>query len=363
MESKEEKSFFLTRVLPACLIVFQVVLIYYVQTRVTFMLEDFDYAKNMKTGGELSSLRDVFQSQAWIFRNAGGSVLAGTCYQILLLIGEGFSNFINVLMMLLVAVLICYATGARHQRLFFVSLSLALMLCLNTDWLASCFWQFGVTNYFYPSVFLLIYLRFFLRTMDEYDWKPKTYRIAYVCAAGFLAGWWNGGVGIVCMGIFLGSLLMHRFILQKKLPFYLLLAGLCALAGFVLYIIAPGNFKDSSVMRGIYLNVGIFPAVVLSLVMIAILLRAGGFLKPSQILMLLSLGGAVAFCFLLLLLPGVAANGLLLATVILSLCLFLSLIYRMNRHFPGHWRYAYVLQGVALLYSLLILAGQSVGVY
>ncbi len=349
--------------MPAILILVQVILIFILQRRVTFMLEDTDFSYNLATGEKLASLKDVFQSQFWAFKNRGGSFLAGTIYQTLLLLGEGFSNFINTIVYLLVAVLISYVSGVRRQRLFFVSLSMALIICLNTDWLNTYFWQFGFTQYMIPSVFLLFYLRLFIRVMDDFTWEPSRRRVLLVCLCGFLGSWWNGGVGLVCMGIFLGAFLLHYFILRRRTPVYLVISGLCALAGFLLYVIAPGNYKPDSIMSGIYLSFGIFPSVALSLIMMAVLLRAGGFLTPSQILMLLALGGAVLFDFLLLPISGVAVNGLSVATLILSVCMFTSLLNHMNKSHPGHWRYAYLLSFVMILYSVMTLLGQSVGVY
>jgi hypothetical protein len=79
--------------------------------------------------------------------------------------------------------------------------------------------------------------------------------------------------------------------------------------------------------------------------------------------MLLALGGAVLFDFLLLPISGVAVNGLSVATLILSVCMFTSLLNHMNKSHPGHWRYAYLLSFVMILYSVMTLLGQSVGVY
>ncbi len=351
-----------TRILLIAGILIQLGFLFFAQSKISFMLEDLDYRKNMATGGDLTSLADIFQSLGWVFKNAGGSLLTTFCLQVTLLLGEHFADFLNVCVMFFVAFQICRVIDAKHQRFFTVGLAFTLIFGLNEDWTGSYLWQFGIVHYFYPAVWLLLYLYFFSRAVDS---PGRVFSVKWGVIAGcvgFLAGFSNGGYGLVCILISVLSLLINRYLLGKLHQNRLMYGMYGSIAGTILYLISPGNYCQESVMKGVYLSFSAFPAVALAMIMLAILLRTGGFLTTSQILQLATLGGSVVLNLVIQALPIAGANGVQICTLILSVNLCVGLLYQMNRIHPRFRIYGYAFFVVTLLHNIVVILGNLVGV-
>ncbi len=351
-----------TRILLLAGILIQLGFLFFAQSKVSFMLEDLDYHKNMATGEELRNLADIFRSMGWVFKNRGGSLFVAFFLQVFLLLGEHFADLANVCVMLFVAYQICRVIDAGHQRFFTVGLAFTLIFALNEDWTGSYLWQFGIMNYFYPAVWLLLYLFFYSRAVDSpgNEFSQKWGVIAG--CVGFLAGISNGGYGLVCIMISLLSFLINRFLLGKYHQDRLMYGMYGSIAGTVLYLLAPGNYGQESVMRGVYLSFSAFPAVILAMIMLAILLRTGGFLTTSQILHLATLGGCVVLTLLIQALPIAGANGVQIAMLVLGVNLCVGLLVQMNRIHPRFRIYGYVFFVMTLIHNIVVVLGNLVGV-
>ncbi len=326
------------------------------------MLEDLDYCKNMSTGGDLRNLGDIFQSLGWVFKNAGGSLLATFFLQVFLLLGEHVADICNVLVMFGASLLICKVIDAKHQRIFSTGLAFALIFGLNEDWTGTYLWQFGVVHFFYPVLGLLVYLYFFSRAVDRpgRDYSTKWGIIAG--CVGFVTGLANGGYGLVCILIGGLSVLINRYLLGKLHQNRLLYGIYGSVAGTVLYLISPGNYTQESVMRGVYLSFSAFPAVIFAMIMLAILLRTGGFLTASQILHLATLGGCLVLMLLVQVLPIAGAGGLQVCTLILGVNLCVGLLNQMNRIHPRFRIYGYALFVMTLIHNVVVILENLVGV-
>ncbi|MCR5476729.1 MAG: DUF6056 family protein [Lachnospiraceae bacterium] len=332
------------------------------QVRMRFMLEDLDYLRNMATGEELGSLKDVFQSMGWISKNLGGSLFSQFVLQLILLMGETPANILNTLVLMAVSVLICQGIQAKHQRLFFSCFAFFLLIAMNQDWIVCYFWQFGIVNYFYPALWMLLFLIYYSRFLDKPK-RPSSVREGVLIGlCGLLAGWTNAGYGLVCLACAVFSILLSKYLLGMRLRLRMAAGGFGALLGIFLYLLPSGNYGNESLMRGIFVSVRIFPAVIMALAMMAILLRVGGYLVTSQIMQLLTLGFAVVLCFLISAVPFTSANGILLCTVIQAIMLFCGMMYRMNRFDKKHRIYGYILAGIMFFYDVAIFAAQYVGV-
>lgn len=326
------------------------------------MLEDLDYRKNMSTGGELKNLADIFQSMGWVFKNRGGSLLSAFALQVFLLLGEHFADFCNVVVMLFVAYQICRVIDAKHQRFFTGGLAFSLIFALNEDWTGTYLWQFGIVNFLYPAVWMLLYLYFFSRAVDSPGKEfSKKWGLIAACV-GFLAGFSDFGYGQVCILISVLGLLLNRYLLGKHHQNRLMYGMYGSIAGTLLYLIAPGNYASESVMRGVYLSFSAFPAVILAMIMLAILLRTGGFLTTSQILHLATLAGCVVLTLINQALPFTGANGVQVCTLILGINLCVGLLYQMNRIHPRFRIYGYAFFVLTLIHNIVEILGNLVGV-
>ena len=157
-------------------------------------------------------------------------------------------------------------------------------------------------------------------------------------------------------------MILNKYLLGGKMHRRMLSGAIGAFVGVVLYLLPSGNYTSESLMKGIFLSVQIFPAVLLALSMLAILLRVGGYLETSQILQILVLGVCIVLSFVLGALPFVGANGVLLCTIIVAITLFCSLMYQLNRFDKKHRIYGYILAAIMFGYDIVIFAAQHVGV-
>ncbi len=337
-------------------------LLIYEQIHVHFMLDDLDYGCNLVTGEEVSSLSDVFQSLGPMYFEEGGSLIAQFWLQINILLGEAFANVMNTAVLLLVPFLICLAIGADHQRFFFVAFPYFLLISLNSDWINSYMWQFGTISYFYPAIWMLIFLRFYNKVLDDLREQPSWPEGILITVSGFLAGWGNGAYGMLCIGIAGFSMLLERFLLKGRIKRRMIGGLFGAVLGTLLYLTAPGNFQENGIIHNIYLNLSIYPAVVLALTMLAILMRIGGWLHTSQVMMLGTLAWGIFLTFVVGWIPQIGANGILVATMVFGITFFCSLFFHTNNSDARYRNYAYVLAGITFLIDIMGFAEHFVGV-
>ena len=312
-----------------------VTIIFLQQMKVPFMLEDLYYANNLVMGEPLSSFSDITKSIGCIYFWKGGSLVAGFILQLILMAGGYAADIINMLMMIGCAYLLFAQSKAAHQRIFFSVYAFLLMIALNADWNNSYFRQFGAVNFFYPSILMLLVLNILSSMVDD----PGKYkklgigRTIALCATGLVAGAWAPSYGLIC-ACALGLVVLYRIHIQKvQNNGGLILALFLSVLGVILYMVCPGNYTEGSVMFTDYIGADVYPSVVLALLVLAIFLKMGGKLKPSQYLlccvMMISVGMSL-FCVLLL---PIAPNAVLLCTMILGIASFCSLFYSLNQRF------------------------------
>ena len=124
----------------------------------------------------------------------------------------------------------------------------------------------------------------------------------------------------------------------------------------------PGNYTKSSVLLTDYISADVYPSVVLALLVLAIFLKMGGKLKPSQFLMCCVMMVSVAVSVLCVVVLPVSPNGALLCTMILGIACFCSLFYSLNKIVNRYRIYAYVLCSIALLYDVFVILESQLGV-
>ena len=238
------------------------------------------------------------------------------------------------------------------------------MIALNADWNNSYFRQFGAVNFFYPSILMLIVLNILASMVDD----PGKYkklgagRIVTMTVTGLVAGAWAPSYGIIC-ACALGLVILYRIYIQKiEKNGGLILALFFSCVGVILYMVCPGNYTKGSVMFTDYIGADVYPSVVLALLVLAIFLKMGGKLKPSQYLlcavMMISVGLSL-FCVLVL---PIAPNAVLLCTMLLGISTFVSLFYSLNQIMERYRIYAYVLCSIALLYDVFVILESQLGV-
>lgn len=343
-------------------VLLQALLVFYMQRRFAFLRLDIDYMVNLKTGEPLSGLGDIFAGVGSVLSGKGGSTLSIGVLQFTLLLGEVFADILNTLVLLGISFLISRAVEAKTSDVFSFAMPFFLLFALNDDWHISYMWQFGVVNFVYPAIPFLIYLGFVMKEVNLNGRKlPRAIEgVGVVCA--FLCSWANGSYGAIAFLIALFAMILVSKIVKRRIPFWLLFSALAAFAGSILYIAAPGNFSSEAIMNGVYISFSIFPGVVLALLLLAILLRCGGWLTVGQILLITVLGGSVIWRFIVGWVPGMYENGSQICSLILSITLFCSLLLSIRNTFPKHRFWGYMLAGCSFVYAMLTILENFGGV-
>ena len=360
----EIKTPIIIKILMVVAFIAMVLIIFLQQLKVPFMLEDIYYSKNLVTGEPIKGISDIFQSAGCIFYWKGGSVIAGFLLQVILISGGYVADILNILVMIGCALLIFAPAKASHQRIFFTVFAFLMLICLNANWSNSYFRQFMTVYFFYPSLLMLSLLKICTAILDAPNpvEKISVPRIVSLSAAAFFAGAWSPSYGIIC-GSTLALVVYFRSLEKKKLDNkgFIIPIAFCLL-GLILYIAAPGNYEKGSVLMTSYIDADVYPSVVLALVVLAIYVKIGGTLKPSQYLIYAVLLISVALSFVTLVLLPFAPNGALLCTMILGIAAYCNMFYSVNL-ISGRYRlYGYFLCAVALMYDVFVILESQLGV-
>ncbi len=353
MKSESNKQSIVINSVMGLAVILQALLVFYLQHRFAFLLEDMDYINNLKTGEVLKGIGDIFEGIPYILREKGGSVLSIGILQLILMMGETAADVINTLVLLVISFLVCLTVKTSKRDVVFFALPFFMLISLNSDWQYSYMWQFGVVNYVYPAIPFLVFLIAVIKELNLVKKKMPLWLQIVACVAAFFAAWANASYGLIEICISVISIFVLYKMMKGRVPKWLIGSGASAAVGSIIFLAAAGNFKSESVINGIYISFSIFPGVVLALLLLAVIMRSGGFLKIEQMILIVALGFSVAMRFIIDWLPGIAENGMQICCMILSIVLFCSLLATLEREYPKHKYWMYGLAGCSFLYALL----------
>ena len=260
---------------------------------IPFMMDDEWYATNLRDGGALKGLSDIFVSQMWHWYNWGGRVVTHGFLQLSLMSGEFAADIINTLMTLLL-VFEMYSLARMHGEtkgrgavLFALEFGLLIACCPNFK--MSMLWQAGCANYVYSSVWILLFYMIYIRAFDT-DEKDIPFSAVFMMPLGLITGWSteNMGPAAACVAALITFICIKEGKTGGTRKIWMIEGVVASALGSVMCIIAPGNFirKDDSselalsfadrclqMLKGIggYL----FPALFVLSVSLMLLLKSG----------------------------------------------------------------------------------------
>ncbi len=343
-------------ILQAVTILFFLVMVgfmFFMQVRFTFVLEDMDYMKDLVTGDDLRSIKDIYKNVSELMQG-GGSTLSLVVLQTVLLMGDKIANVINMIIILAIAFLINRCSGARRGNVLFIALPLFLMFSLNSDWKYSYLWEFGLINYVLPALPFLVFLYMVIFELASPDRNVKSgmVRAVIACICAFLCAWQNGAFGLIAFFVSVLAIILSYSVLSVSGKPWLWTTAGSSLAGILFYLFNSGNFKKESVMSGEYIAFSIFPAVVLALLLLAVVLRCGGWLNVVHLLLVGVLCFCVVFRFILQAIPVFSVNGIQIATLIIAIILFCSLLRSFINEYKKVAIWGYALALCSFLYMI-----------
>lgn len=329
------------------------------------MMDDEWYATNLATGEQLHTLGDILEGQVWHYLNWGGRSITHGILQGTLMLGEFWADILNLGMTFLLAYMICVVAGQRDVWYFLLSLS--LLISFNANAKMSMFWQAGLVNYVYSSVWILLFLWPYMRAVDAPESVPLPGVVWWMLPLGVMTGWSNENMGPTCFVIASLVILYQKWVIKKKIPVWMWIGAAASLIGSVLVVAAPGNFVRSSTIenRGLWnalterffsmFQAGmdfLFPIGILIAVLLVIYIRCfRGKLEPGQMLLIVGMVLSYGAMVLSPHYPDRATFG----TMVLGIVLTDTLLAGILGANKGMKRYADLLQLCTWACSLLIL--------
>ena len=203
--------------------------------------DDYSYKNVIGENRSLESFSDIISSQVNHWYTWGGRSVAHFIAQFFLLFETKLPfNFCNSIMYLLLIWLITNLSRVNEAEDILVKDYIFIFILswfAFAKWGETFLWLIGSCNYLWTTVFILLYIYYVQRFNNK--GIPKSVLIFLL---GILAGWSNenAGAGIVTFSIL--NIFYQKFIKKNQIKTSLIVGLLGTIIGFVMMIIAPGNY-------------------------------------------------------------------------------------------------------------------------
>ena len=235
MKKTQYRQYDFIRGISIVLLIITIVIIYMVNRRIPFMMDDLWYSTLLYLDEPITSFADIIKAQIWHYNNWGGRSITHGILQLILLAGENAADILNVFAMLILSWMICLISGQKTIPAY--TCALGMLLGLNANWKMTMFWEAGAANYLYISIFLLFYLYCYL-CRNENSIPGVT---LWIVPLGVIAGWSNENMG-PSLWIISGLVILEHIRHKKAVKAWMILGNIACLLGSIMVIIAPGNF-------------------------------------------------------------------------------------------------------------------------
>lgn len=224
-------------------VIFTILLFLNIQT--PLISDDITYLFIFGETERVFSISDVIQSQINHYYMWGGRSVVHFIAQVLLMIPSYVADALNALMYLVYVFLIYYhikGKGRENSLSLFVLINIAIWF-LQPVFGDTILWTTGAANYLWGTVFILL----FLLPYRIYEGKSQSVakNIVYSIALllwGVVAGWTNentAGAMILITVLFFYCYYSKGW----RIPVWGICGLVGSLVGFLLMILAPGNFE------------------------------------------------------------------------------------------------------------------------
>lgn len=235
------------------LIIVWVFFIYRLNVKTLFVSDDFRYHfiyEDFMPGDSvrrIQSLRDIAESMWNHYFLWGGRIPAHALAQLFLMWGKPVFNLINTMMYVLLCALIYFHVYPKKKLSLLLAILIPVMVYkFIPQFGMTMLWVSGACNYLYTMILVLLFLLPY-RLYSESFFKVKYPKFMAVClfVGGIIAGWTNENTaGAMIAMVF--ALNLSYLIRKKEIPFWSVAGWGGSVIGFLLLILAPGNFLRSN---------------------------------------------------------------------------------------------------------------------
>ena len=216
---------------------FATVLVYYVLT--PDMGDDFTYGLSVRG----ASFADLFAQEYQQYMNWTGRSVAHMLLRLFIFVGSKHIFNVVAAACFTACTLLIYHLAKREENASpaLYLLSVLWLWLFGVDFAQTVLWKTGACNYLFGTTIILFFLHLFRRELLREDEGVVWKRIIPLVLCGFFAGWCNENTS---GGMIMIALLW--MLLRKKKSMPLLCGTAAAVIGFLLLILAPGNFARSA---------------------------------------------------------------------------------------------------------------------
>ena len=243
---KKIKSFIMSKKNQIILILLGIFLMMLILNMFTPLIAD-DYSYSFKLNNErIVNLIDVFNYQLWHYFNWGGRVIAHAIAQTFLIFPKDVFNVFNSIVYTLVVYLIYLNVKGDNKKdkpLFLLAIHFCLWF-LQPVFGQTCLWLVGSCNYLWTMFFILLFLWFFRKNSK----KNSALKMILMFLFGIIAGWTNENTAFGLIVILVGIMLTDKYQKHIKILGYKISGLIGTILGFIILIVAPGNFVRESSM-------------------------------------------------------------------------------------------------------------------
>ena len=230
---------------------------------IPFVADDINYAfiwdgehggnflDGMGERQRVESFTDILISQWSHYFHWGGRTIAHIVVQIFSWIGKIYFDLLNVIVFCALVILIFkIATGLtlREMNKKYLLFILAALYFMTPNFLINTLYMTGSINYLWMTALeLLFILPFAMKYRDKNFWRqPPRWSVPLMAVLGLLAGWSiEPGASVTMFVIFFCVIKFWR---EKNLQAWSKAGFIFLTAGFLILILAPGNFERAILM-------------------------------------------------------------------------------------------------------------------
>lgn len=206
------------------------------------LVDDFVYTRVYSTSKEVANIKDIIDSQINHYFLWGGRNVLHFLVQLFLLIGKPVFNVLNSIVYILLVLLICFNSNCKDkQMLIYLFLFANLLIWFFVpSYGQDILWLTGSCNYLWGIVFVLGML-YLYRSHLEHQIGDSIVRCIGIFIFGVLSGWTNENTS-AAMIVMLSLFILYYKFNKIKIPVWSIMGLIGSIVGFIIMIVAPGNY-------------------------------------------------------------------------------------------------------------------------
>lgn len=242
-----QKAFFIST------IIFFSVLFFILNSMTPLLADDYGWGYIRGTDHQpIKNLKDILVSVYDYYFTWGGRIGGNLLSEVFTLIGKPIFNIANTIIYIINTLLIYYICNTSKKVKISLYIGIHLLIWFFTpDYGQVMFWLSGACNYLWLITPVLIMILIFKRySINENMIKDTLITALIIFIIGIFAGWSNENAG-AGMLVVLTLYFLYYYFNNIKMSKYIISGYMGSIIGYLLLIIAPGNFAREAVEQNI----------------------------------------------------------------------------------------------------------------